>query len=99
MTLPEALKKDEKITLTFKYGNKEGEFGPGVSFVKKNESISQENSLFYTQFEPIYARSFIPIQDTPEVRFTWKAEIVEAKGLEDHKIFMSGEKINDTTFE
>ncbi len=31
--------------------------------------------MFYTVAEPIYARTFLPCQDTPAAKFTWKATL------------------------
>ena len=46
-----------------------------LQWLAPNKTAGRHNSFLYTLSEPIGARTWIPLQDTPQVRVTYKAEI------------------------
>jgi leukotriene-A4 hydrolase len=52
-----------------------------LQWLAPNKAGGLHNSLLYTLSEPIGARTWIPLQDTPLVRATYKAEIHTDSGM------------------
>jgi leukotriene-A4 hydrolase len=48
---------------------------PGLQWVAANETAGRRQPFLFTQSEPIGTRSWIPLQDTPQVRVTYTATI------------------------
>src|SRR5260221_7040948 len=48
---------------------------PGLQWVAARETAGRRQPFVYTQSEPIGTRSWIPLQDTPQVRMTYTATI------------------------
>jgi len=53
----------------------------GLLWNTAEQSFGRQQPYLYTQNEPIEARSWIPIQDTPAMRLTWEAVIHVPRGL------------------
>jgi aminopeptidase N len=52
-----------------------------LQWLAPNKAAGLHNSFLYTLSEPIGARTWIPLQDTPRVRATYKVEIHTDSGL------------------
>ncbi|HUR79961.1 MAG TPA: M1 family aminopeptidase/hydrolase [Thermoanaerobaculia bacterium] len=48
---------------------------PGLLWNTAEQSFGRKEPYLYSQNEPIAARSWIPIQDTPSMRMTWEATL------------------------
>ena len=48
---------------------------PGLYWNSAEQSYGRKEPYLYSQNEPISARSWIPIQDTPAMRMTWEATV------------------------
>jgi leukotriene-A4 hydrolase len=46
-----------------------------LQWLTKKQTAGQHKAFMYTQSEPIGTRTWIPLQDTPQVRVTYKAQI------------------------
>lgn len=71
--------KDELFQLNIQY-----ETSPEASalqWLSKEQTSSKMHPFLFSQCQAIHARSFLPCQDTPSVKFTYDANVIVPKGL------------------
>lgn len=52
-----------------------------LQWLSPQQTVEKEQPFLYTQSEPTLARSWIPIQDSPGIRFTYNAKVTVPKDL------------------
>ena len=69
---------DGSETIRIDYATSPAAFG--LQWLDGEQTLSGEPFLF-SQSQPIFARTWVPLQDTPAVRYTFDAEITVPEGL------------------
>jgi leukotriene-A4 hydrolase len=85
--LPPSKKGTESITISYETTDKSA----ALQWLTEKQT-SRHKPFLYTESEPISARSWIPLQDTPQIRAPYKAKVHTDEGL---RAVMSAE--NDPT--
>lgn len=47
----------------------------GIQWLSPEQTAGKEHPYLFTQFQPLYARTMVPLQDTPAVRITYDAHL------------------------
>jgi leukotriene-A4 hydrolase len=69
------LPPSQKTTLFVRIDYETSPTAPALQWVGASQTAGKHTGFFFTQNEPIGARSWIPLQDTPQVRVTYTATI------------------------
>lgn len=71
ISLPHALKTGQQITLKIEYSTTKD--CTALGWLEPSQTASGNHPFLYSQCQAIHARSLLPIQDTPGVKFTYTA--------------------------
>ncbi|XP_026743180.1 leukotriene A-4 hydrolase isoform X2 [Trichoplusia ni] len=95
--LPKKLDSGEKLKIKIKYST--DPTASALQWLEAEQTSGKKHPYLFSQCQPIHARSILPCQDSPAVKFTYDAEITAP---EEFTVLMSalrGEvKSNKTTF-
>lgn len=72
------LKEDTKEVLVYYYTSPEA---PAIQWLSPAQTSGKKQPFLFTQSQAILARSWVPIQDSPGIRFTYNAKVKVPKGL------------------
>ncbi|HET6433419.1 hydrolase/aminopeptidase, partial [Dyella sp.] len=53
----------------------------GLQWLSKAQTADKQLPFMFSQSESIHARSWVPLQDSPAIRFTWHAHVTAPKNL------------------
>ncbi len=73
IVLPADLRAEEILTLQLRYHT--GPDPSAIMWLEPAMTAGGEQPFMFTQSQAIHARSWVPLQDTPAVRFTYEAHI------------------------
>ena len=69
----------ETKSISIKYQTTKG--ADALQFLSAQQTASKKHSFLFTQSQAILARSWIPCQDSPGIRFTYEATVEVPKGM------------------
>ena len=78
----------EKVRISYETSTE----APALQWLSPGQTKGGNNPMLFTQSQAILARTWIPCQDTPAVKFTWEAKVETDNKL---PIVMSGIKIKE----
>ncbi|RVE44897.1 hypothetical protein evm_010444 [Chilo suppressalis] len=97
ISLPNQALVGEKLKVKIKYAT--APTASALQWLEPNQTSGKKHPYLFSQCQPIHARSIVPCQDTPAVKFTYDAEVTAP---EEFTVLMSalrGEvRSNRTTF-
>ncbi|MEM9014621.1 MAG: M1 family metallopeptidase [Pseudomonadota bacterium] len=67
----------EKIEISYRTSPE----AEGLQWLNPEQTANGESPFLFSQFQPLYARTMAPLQDTPAVRITYSANIKTPPGL------------------
>ncbi|CAD8107824.1 unnamed protein product [Paramecium sonneborni] len=82
-------KRDEFVILSIKYSIDSR--SESISFMNKSQTSTKVMPYLFTQCEDAYCRSLAPLQDTPAIKQTYSATVIQ-KNIEATDVFMSAEE-------
>jgi len=71
----------KRPTLTVRIDYETSPTAPALQWLTAKQTAGKHTGFFFTQSEPIGTRSWIPLQDTPQVRVTYSATIHTSPGV------------------
>ena len=75
------LPPSRKSTLFVRIDYETSPTAPALQWLTAKQTAGKHTGFFFTQSEPIGTRSWIPLQDTPQVRVTYSATIHTSPGV------------------
>ncbi|XP_073953391.1 leukotriene A-4 hydrolase-like isoform X2 [Choristoneura fumiferana] len=73
ITLPKISSSGEKVKIKVKYAT--SPTASALQWLEPGQTSGKKHPYLFSQCQPIHARSIVPCQDTPAVKFTYDAEL------------------------
>ncbi|XP_067623291.1 leukotriene A-4 hydrolase isoform X2 [Eurosta solidaginis] len=78
LELPEGTAKgDLLVRIEYETSNR----ASGLQWLTPEQTLGKKHPYLFSQCQPIHARSIVPCQDTPSIKFTYKATVEHPKEL------------------
>ncbi|XP_050352413.1 leukotriene A-4 hydrolase isoform X1 [Nymphalis io] len=74
INLPQSAAPEQKLQIKIKYSTVPS--ATALQWLEPNQTSSKKHPYLFSQCQPVHARSILPCQDTPAVKFTYEAEVV-----------------------
>ncbi|KAJ0174026.1 hypothetical protein K1T71_010172 [Dendrolimus kikuchii] len=84
ITLPKQVATGEKLKIRIKYRTSPS--ASALQWLEPSQTSGKKHPYLFSQCQPIHARSILPCQDTPAVKFTYDADVTAP---EEFKVLMS----------
>jgi leukotriene-A4 hydrolase len=69
--------RTERVVIAFETGPE----AIGLQWLAPEQTVGRRHPFLFTQFQPIHARTMIPLQDSPRVRTTYRAAVTVPDAL------------------
>ncbi|XP_037962086.2 leukotriene A-4 hydrolase isoform X3 [Plutella xylostella] len=79
ISLPKSVNPDEELKIKIVY--KTSPTASALQWLEPNQTSGKQHPYLFSQCQPIHARSILPCQDTPAVKFTYDAEVTAPAGF------------------
>lgn len=79
INLPESAREQAQLELHIRY--RTGENPSAIMWLEPQMTAGGQEPFMFTQSQSIHARSWVPLQDTPAVRFTYEAKVFTPPNL------------------
>ncbi|CAB3234844.1 unnamed protein product [Arctia plantaginis] len=79
VSLPKQFTRGEKLKIRIKYTT--DPTASALTWLKAPQTLDKKYPYVFSQSSPIHARSILPCQDTPAVKFTYDAEVTAPDGF------------------
>jgi len=93
----------QKLTVSTPASNKKikisyqtSEFAEGLQWLTPRQTLGKVHPYLFSQSQPVNARSWIPLQDSPKARVTFNATITAPEGL---RVVMSADNKAESTLD
>ncbi|XP_034835257.1 leukotriene A-4 hydrolase [Maniola hyperantus] len=73
ITLPQSAAPEQKLQIRIKYSS--APTATALQWLEANQTAGKVHPYMFSQCQPIHARSILPCQDTPAVKFTYQAKV------------------------
>ncbi|OWR40757.1 leukotriene A4 hydrolase [Danaus plexippus plexippus] len=87
--LPQSAAPEQQLQIKIKFNTSPN--ATALQWLDANQTSGKKHPYLFSQCQPIHARSILPCQDTPAVKFTYEAEIIAP---EQFTVLMSAIRLN-----
>ncbi|XP_045778042.1 leukotriene A-4 hydrolase [Maniola jurtina] len=95
INLPQSAAPEQKLQIRIKYSS--APTATALQWLEASQTAGKVHPYMFSQCQPIHARSILPCQDTPAVKFTYQAKVTAPAEFTVLMSAIRGEAANNTT--